>query len=214
MRWNFHGGKTKGITWGEFYYKAILISNFFVSFYGWPKKPTHYCTCSLEVKAKTSVLWFCIMSLEMNDMSKGNHTFNVCTKKIDMMACGCNHWKNLQARTTSWWIHFIHYTHGIINLLLFFSMNFQMHSSSMPSKHHPHQPRGVSTRSLYFIVIALLLGILITLWNVYQLRWLHEKHSTGMPEAVSANLKDADKPIVWVHARNVRYYGTIFIFQI
>ncbi len=71
-----------------------------------------------------------------------------------------------------------------------------------PSKHrHSH---GVSTRSLYIIVIALLMGILVTLWNVYQLRWLHEKHSTGMPEAMSGSVKeDPDKPVLWVHARNV-----------
>ncbi|XP_072030526.1 probable tubulin polyglutamylase ttll-15 [Amphiura filiformis] len=69
------------------------------------------------------------------------------------------------------------------------------------TKHH--RSRGVSTRSLYIIVIALLMGILVTLWNVYQLRWLHEKHSTGMPEAVSSNVKDSDKPVVWVHAKRM-----------
>lgn len=73
---------------------------------------------------------------------------------------------------------------------------------AMTAKPHQQRPRGASLRSLYFVVIALLLGILITLWNVYQLRWLHEKHSTpGIPEAVSS--KESDKPILWVHARNV-----------
>ncbi|XP_071802858.1 probable tubulin polyglutamylase ttll-15 [Asterias amurensis] len=59
-------------------------------------------------------------------------------------------------------------------------------------------------RILFLIIIALLAGILITVWNVYQLRAMQESHMTGFHSKVEAvGGSDTSKPVYWIHAKRL-----------
>ena len=60
-------------------------------------------------------------------------------------------------------------------------------------------------RILFLVIVALLLGILITVWNIYQLRSLQESHMSGFHSSVEVvgAADDESKPVLWLHAKKV-----------
>ncbi|XP_071503433.1 probable tubulin polyglutamylase ttll-15 [Diadema antillarum] len=77
-----------------------------------------------------------------------------------------------------------------------------------------HRPRraGLPPHVLYVLISALCIGLLIIMWNVYQLRVMHELQFTsrngphlgvGMAEGTSADMDHSGRPVVWIHGKHV-----------
>ena len=62
-------------------------------------------------------------------------------------------------------------------------------------------------RILLVVIAVLLFGILVTVWNISQLRTMQENHLSGYrsgAEGVSAAGEES-KPVLWLHAKRVKY---------
>ncbi|XP_022110002.1 tubulin polyglutamylase TTLL6-like isoform X2 [Acanthaster planci] len=60
-------------------------------------------------------------------------------------------------------------------------------------------------RVLLVVIAVLLLGILVTVWNIYQLRTMQETHLSGFHSSVEGigTSGEEAKPILWLHAKRI-----------
>ncbi|XP_041469069.1 probable tubulin polyglutamylase ttll-15 isoform X2 [Lytechinus variegatus] len=73
--------------------------------------------------------------------------------------------------------------------------------------------RGLPPHVLYVLASALCLGLLVIMWNVYQLKMMQEAHFNGhgpypgaqaqVAEASAGSVDSYRRPVVWIHAKHV-----------
>lgn len=79
-----------------------------------------------------------------------------------------------------------------------------------PSKVKPKR-RGLPPHVIYVLASALGLGLLVIMWNVYQLKVMQEAHFVGhgpypgaqVAEASGGTVDSYRRPVVWIHAKHV-----------
>lgn len=66
--------------------------------------------------------------------------------------------------------------------------------------------KGKMSTTMYIVVAVLVIGVLLTFINVWELRRMQSEHMSmhGMPEAESDGGGVSKKPLVWIHGKNVR----------